>query len=248
MPDLSAIRPLRLAGYAREICDPGGLWYPLRDRRTRQRQAAFAYAEAMSAARYRLIARFYDLLDLPFELFRYRRLRPAVFEGLSGRLLDAGAGTGRNISFYPEGAEVTGIDISPAMLERAKRRQERLGRKVDLALMDVCATAFDDDSFDAAVATFLFCVLDEADQTPALVELARITRPGGELRLMEYTLSADPFARFVMRLWAPWVRLAFGAGFERRTEEHVVRVTGLELIERRFVFRDIIKLLVIRVT
>ena len=202
----------------------------------------------MSAARYRLIARFYDLLDLPFERSRYQRLRPAAFEGLSGRLLDAGVGTGRNIAFYPEASEVTGIDLSSAMLARAVRRRERLGRAVELLEMDVRATTFDDDAFDAAVASFLFCVLDEADQEPALDELARITRPGGEIRLIEYAYSADPRTRFVMRLWAPWVRLAFGASFERHTEEHLGRVGGLELVERRFLFRDIIKLLVIRVT
>jgi ubiquinone/menaquinone biosynthesis C-methylase UbiE len=201
----------------------------------------------MSTARYGLIARFYDLLDLPFELRRYRTLRPAAFEGLSGRLLDAGAGTGRNIASYPEGSEIVGIDLSPAMLNRARRRRDALGRDVDLLEMDVRATAFADDSFDGVAATFLFCVLDETDQAPALRELARITRPGGEIRLIEYAYSADPWTRFVMRLWAPWVRLAYGAGFARRTEEHIGRVAGLELVERRFLFRDIIKLLVIRV-
>ena len=66
--------------------------------------------------RYERISAFYDLLDLPFEHRRYQRLRPILFEGLSGRILDSGVGTGRNIPFYPPGAEVTGIDISPAML------------------------------------------------------------------------------------------------------------------------------------
>lgn len=201
----------------------------------------------MSATRYGLIARFYDLLDLPFELRRYKALRPAAFEGLSGRLLDAGVGTGRNIPFYPEGAEVTGIDLSPAMLARAARRRDRLGRAVELLEMDVRATAFAGDTFDGVAASFLFCVLAEEDQAPALAELARITRPGGEIRLIEYAYSADPWSRFVMRLWAPWVRLAYGAGFARRTEEHAAGVGAIDLIERRFLFRDIIKLLVFRV-
>ncbi len=51
---------------------------------------------------YRHRARLYDFLDLPFEYGRYRRLRRRMFEGLSGRLLDAGVGTGRNIAFYPD--------------------------------------------------------------------------------------------------------------------------------------------------
>src|ERR1051325_5418874 len=53
--------------------------------------------------RYQRIAPFYDVLDLPFERRRYRALRPLLFRGLAGRLLDAGIGTGRNCEFYPPG-------------------------------------------------------------------------------------------------------------------------------------------------
>jgi ubiquinone/menaquinone biosynthesis C-methylase UbiE len=72
--------------------------------------------------RYERIAPFYDLLDLPFEYGRYRKIRPLLFAGLSGRLLNAGVGTGRNFPFYPPAANVIGIDLSPAMLVRAERR------------------------------------------------------------------------------------------------------------------------------
>ena len=59
--------------------------------------------------RYQRIAPVYDFLDLPFEFGRYRRIRPHLFGGLSGRILDAGIGTGRNIPFYPPNAHVVGI-------------------------------------------------------------------------------------------------------------------------------------------
>ena len=87
--------------------------------------------------RYQRIARFYDLLDLPFEYSRYRHIRPLLFRGLSGRLLDAGVGTGRNFPFYPRGAEVVGIDLSPAMLARAERRRGTAAASVQLQQMDV---------------------------------------------------------------------------------------------------------------
>ncbi len=61
-----------------------------------------------NARQYQRIAPFYDLLELPFEYGHYRRLRKLVFNGLSGRLLDAGIGTGRNAEFYPQGARVVG--------------------------------------------------------------------------------------------------------------------------------------------
>src|SRR5215204_2941651 len=102
--------------------------------------------------RYERIAPLYDLLDLPFEYGRYRRIRPLLFQGLSGRVLEAGVGTGRNFPFYPPGAQIVGIDLSPAMLKRAQRRRSVLAANVDLQQMDVTRLAFADQSFDAAVA------------------------------------------------------------------------------------------------
>src|SRR5262245_921907 len=122
-------------------------------------------------ARYERIAPFYDLLDLPFERRRYRRLRPLLFEGITGQLLDAGVGTGRNCDFYPQAAIVTGIDLSPAMLHRAEYRCPTLAAGGRLCQMDVTALGFADASFDAAIATFLFCVLPDELQVPALREL-----------------------------------------------------------------------------
>ncbi len=195
--------------------------------------------------RYDRVAPFYDLLDLPFEVGRYRALRPQLFRDLSGTLLDAGVGSGRNVPFYPDGSHVTGIDLSPAMLARARKRRARFGKNVELLEMNVLATTFPNQHFDAIVATFLFCVLDEDQQLPALRELARICKPTGELRFLEYTYSNDPIRHFVMRLWAPWVRWLYGAAFDRETERYVPRA-GLEVVETRFLYRDMIKLIVAR--
>ncbi len=204
-----------------------------------------AWRWAMTRAKYQRIARLYDLLDLPFEFSRYRPIRRHLFAGISGRLLDAGVGTGRNFDFYPEGAEVVGIDLSAAMLHRARQRRDRTGARVDLVEMDVLRTAFSEGHFDAIVATFLFCVLDDSLQLPALAELRRICKPGGTIRLLEYTLSEDPWKRRIMRLWAPWVRFVYGATFDRRTEQYMP-AAGLEIVEERFLFQDIVKLIVAR--
>ncbi len=194
---------------------------------------------------YERIARLYDLLDLPFEYGRYRPLRPRLFEGARGRLLDAGVGTGRNIPFYPVACRVIGIDLSPAMLARARERAAGLGREVELARMDVRATAFPDRCFDVIVASFLFTVLDESQQLPALRELARICKPSGQIRLLDCTYSSARFRRLTMRLWAPWVKWAYGAAFDRHTERHLP-AAGLDMVEESFLHQDIIKLIVAR--
>jgi ubiquinone/menaquinone biosynthesis C-methylase UbiE len=195
--------------------------------------------------RYERIAALYDLLDYPFERGRYRHIRPQLFQGLSGRILDAGVGTGRNIPFYPPDASVVGIDLSPAMLARAAQRAHQVGRVVDLRLMDVTRLDLPERSFDAAVASFLFCVLPDEQQVPALREIVRILKPGGTLRLLEYVRPKGALRAFVARLWEPWMAWAYGAGFDRRTEEHA-REVGLEVLEPRFVVEDLVKLISVR--
>jgi len=196
--------------------------------------------------RYQRIAPVYDLLDLPFEYGRYRRIRRLLFQGLSGRLLDVGVGTGRNFPFYPPGSQVVGIDISAAMLARAEPRRKSAAAEVELRQMDVTRLDIPDRTFDAAVATFLFCVLPEELQVPALKELGRVVKPGGPVRLLEYVRPQRTVRRVLARLWEPWIAWAYGASFDRRTEEHIPEA-GLELTEARFVVDDLVRLMSARV-
>jgi SAM-dependent methyltransferase len=87
-------------------------------------------------------------------------------------------------------------------------------------------------SFDAAVATFLFCALPDELQIPALRELGRVVRPGGLIRLLEYVRPRGTVRRFISRIWQPWVAWAYGASFDRQTEKHVPPA-GLHLVESR---------------
>jgi len=201
--------------------------------------------QAPNLARYERIAPFYDLLDLPFERRRYRALRPLLFRGLAGQLLDAGIGTGRNCEFYPPAATVSGIDTSPAMLARAYDRCPTLAAGGRLYQMDVTALEFPTGSFDGAVATFLFCVLPDDQQVPALRELGRVVKPGGLIRLLEYVRPRGTFRRILSRIWQPWIAWAYGASFDRHTERHIPEA-GLELVESRYVVDDLVKLLTAR--
>jgi SAM-dependent methyltransferase len=167
--------------------------------------------------RYQTIAPFYDLLDLPFERRCYHALRPLLFRGLAGRLLDAGVGTGRTFPFYPAGASaVVGIDLSPRMLARAEQRRDLSPISIELRQMDVTRLDFAANTFDAAVSTFLFCVLPDQLQVPALQELrqsrkARWTYPDSGICASTRTLR-----RIVSRIWEPWITFAYGASFDPR--------------------------------
>lgn len=189
---------------------------------------------------YRRIAAFYDLLDWPFEYFRYRALRRMLFAGLSGHILDAGVGTGRNMDYYPPGATVTGIDVSPAMLARAAHRRAALGIEATLLERDIRDTRLPEQSFDAIVASFVFCVLPQEHHHAALSELARVCKPGGEVRLLEYTRPSKGFRRALTRVWEPWIRWAYGASYDRNVEPALADA-GLAVVEARFVVGELIR-------
>jgi ubiquinone/menaquinone biosynthesis C-methylase UbiE len=194
---------------------------------------------------YQRIAPYYDILDFFGEALNQRQVRPQLLAGLHGRILDAGVGTGRNIPFYPPGSGVVGVDLSSAMLHRADRRRQRLHAPLHLVASNICQAPFPDGHFDAAVATFLFCVLDDDDQLPALRELARICRPGGEIRILDYVLPEHPRRRRTACLMAPVVKFLFNASVERNTEQYVA-AAGFNVIERRLVASDYCRMLVLR--
>lgn len=187
---------------------------------------------------YQRIAPFYDLIDLSFELGRYRSIRPLLFRGLDGRLLDAGVGTGRNIAFYPPGSEVVGIDLSPAMLKRAARRCTKSAANVRLMEMNLAELTFADGFFDAAVASFVFCTMPQEERLAALREMKRVVRPSGRVRLLEYAPAQSSFGRVLARVWQPWVDWAFAARLDHDIELELSQA-GLTVTGSRYVTSSI---------
>jgi len=121
---------------------------------------------------------------------------------LSGRLLDAGAGTGLALIRFSPQLEIVGIDLSPHMLEQAQARVDTLkpGNVIGLSQMDAGAMAFADNSFDAATAIFMMTVAP--DPHAVLAELGRVVRPGGEIILVN-RFSRDGGVRgFIERLFS----------------------------------------------
>jgi len=195
------------------------------------------------ARHYDKIAWYYDISDWSHEYFRYRKLRPILWSYAKGKTLDLGVGSGLNMPFYPKEIQVTGVDASRGMLERAGRRARRLGLAVDLAHTDGLHLPFPDSTFDTGISSFLFCVIPNAIQPRVLAEVARVLKRGAKLALMEFVLAAKPWRRFWMKLGARYVHWLYRAGFDRRTAEFL-RQGGWRIQEDRFVWKDVIRLLV----
>ena len=197
-------------------------------------------------ARYSRIAPLYDLVDLPFEWLRYQRLRRILCADVTGSVLEAAVGTGRNLAYYAPGTRVTGIDLSPDMLARARARRLPEGVAADLCEGDITALDFPSEQFDAVVSSFLLVVLPPSSRAPALGEMARVCRGGGEIRLLEYQRSRRPWRRAAMAAWEPWARWAFGADFDLDLDA-AIEESGLSVIESRYLVDDIIRLVRLRV-
>ena len=145
--------------------------------------------------------------------------------------------------FYARSAGVGPADLTPEMLEKARRGIEAAGPKPHIAVTDALNMGFSGGEFDACVSTFLFCVLPDELQARALREIKRVLKPGGKVHILEYVYSQDRLRRLWMRTLSPLVERLYGARFDRRTDEHV-RASGLKVVERRFVHSDTVLLIV----
>ena len=103
----------------------------------------------------------YDKDISVFERLLFSGGRRWVCSRASREVLEIGVGTGRNLEHYQRGIHLTGIDISPPMLDIARQRASMLGREVDLRLGDAQALEFADDSFDSIVFTLSLCSIPD---------------------------------------------------------------------------------------
>ncbi len=197
-------------------------------------------ATAKTRARYDRNARFYDLMESGVEL-KFSSWRKELWSRVRGeRVLEVGVGTGKNIPHYPVGVEVTALDLSPRMLEHARKRVADENVSVELIEGDVQELPFPDDSFDTVIATFVFCSVP--DPVLGLKELRRVLAPGGQLLLLEHMLSHKPLLEPLMHLFNPVMVRTTGANIDRETVENV-RSAGFAEVWVEDLWLDIVKMI-----
>jgi phosphatidylethanolamine/phosphatidyl-N-methylethanolamine N-methyltransferase len=182
-------------------------------------------------------ARWAPVYDLVFGAVfeRGRMAAIAAAEAIGGRILEVGVGTGISLPDYRRSNRLVGVDLSEPMLRKAQERvaNQRLDHVDGVAVMDAQRLGFTDASFDVVVAQYVITVVPDPDAT--LDEFARVTRPGGEIILVNH-IGAEAGLRRAFEQWFapvarrlgwrpefPWARIACWA------ESH----GGVELIERR---------------
>ena len=184
-------------------------------------------SESKVKARFDRIAWIYDLMESPMEWMSVSDWRRELIGTVSGKVLEVGVGTGKNLPYYPPETELTGVDISPKMLKRAQGKAEALGMKAEFSVMDIEQMTFPDESFDYVVSTFVFCSVP--DPLRGLREVRRVLRKQGTALFLEHVRSENRILGYIMDLLNPVVRSLIGPNINRRTVENVKK-SGLEII------------------
>jgi ubiquinone/menaquinone biosynthesis C-methylase UbiE len=167
-------------------------------------------------------AAFYTRL-VKAETPKVKGLRKETLAGLSGRVLDLGCGPGANFEFFPDTVtEPVAADPDPYMLERARKRAAQLGRQIRIEQARAEELPYEDGSFDAVVCTLVLCTVDDPQR--ALREVARVLKPGGELRFFEHVRYENGPGALLQDIVVPvWRWVGAGCHPNRRTAREMRR-------------------------
>jgi ubiquinone/menaquinone biosynthesis C-methylase UbiE len=172
------------------------------------------------------------------ERLRYGRFKRHLFSRATGRTLLVAAGTGLDFEYLPAHIEVTAVDFSPRMLERAQARIGESPAPLELVEADVTDLPFGDERFDTALTSCTFCSV--SDPVRGLREIRRVLGGSGRLLMFEHVRPSVPYLGLMMDLVNPLVRMA-GPEINRRTADNL-RAAGFRLTREYNVFLDMVKL------
>lgn len=173
--------------------------------------------------RWNRTSRRYDrLMAVMNRLLRLKEWRELLWGTVEGtNILEIGVGTGNSFDYYPADAEITAVDFSEGMLERAKDRASRQKVKVRLLQMDAQKLDFADNTFDTVVAALVFCSL--TDQVRGIMEVERVCKPGGKVAILEHDFGTNRIMGWIMKLANPVIVRMIGSNFNRRPVDNVAK-------------------------
>lgn len=158
-----------------------------------------------------------------------RSHRPWACEKASGKTLEVAVGTALNLDHYPDGIELTGLDLSPEMLEIARERSTDLDKAIDLREGDAHNLPFDTESFDTVVCTYSLCNIP--DPQKAVAEMKRVLKPGGKLILVDHIRAANKPVFWLQKAIEFFTARLEGEHMTRRPADHV-EAAGFDIVER----------------
>jgi ubiquinone/menaquinone biosynthesis C-methylase UbiE len=188
--------------------------------------------------RYNRVAKIYDVLENPMEMMALKEWRIEVMKELKGKVLEIGVGTGKNIEYYPQDIDITAIDFSEKMLEKAYEKARKFHKKVKLLNMDAQNMDFPDNTFDAIFTTCVFCSVP--DPILGLKEMRRVCKPKGKIIMIEHVRSEKKVLGVIMDILNPIVVNTYGANINRKTVDNINSAEFINVTVANL-FSDIVK-------
>src|SRR5689334_11548711 len=144
----------------------------------------------------------------------------------SAQVLEVGVGTGLSLPVLPRNIDLTAIDLSEKMLEKAKERSESLGlKRVNFRKMDATNLDFPNASFDRVFAAYFISTVP--DPVRVVHEMKRVCKPGGYLVFLNHFYSDNAFLRIFEKVLSP---LFYRVGFKTDLDlNDLLEATGLEI-------------------
>lgn len=168
------------------------------------------------------------IIDVLLGNRQVQQVRRPALEGLHGRVLEIGFGSGPNVGLYPDDVDVV-LAVDPSAVGRrlAARRLAASPIPVEFVGLDGQSLPVDDASVDCVLSTWTLCTIP--DVAAALAEAARVLRPGGHLVFLEHGLSPDPRVAARQHRLTPLQRRVAGGCHLDRDIPAIVRAAGFEV-------------------
>lgn len=194
--------------------------------------------DEVTKAKWDRAAKTFDLMSAAGPEKRWAPVKQDFFSRMGdGRILFLAVGTGLDIPVFPAGKNITGIDISPRMLEYAEPRVAAYDGHMELRELDVFDMDYNDGYFDQVFTSCTFCSVP--NPIAGLGCLRRVLKPQGELHMFEHTGSRwFPFS-LMLNLMTPLSR-RIGPDMNRPTTDNV-RTAGFKIDGINHVYMDVIK-------
>ncbi len=195
--------------------------------------------------RYNRVSKVYDLLEKPMESMTSNKWRDKLIAAIEGKkVLEVGVGTGKNLAYYPSQLDITAIDFSKNMLEKAKAKVKN-NKNIKLIEMDAQDMDFDDNTFDTILTSCVFCSVP--DPVKGLKEIRRVCKKDGKIIMLEHMRSNKKLVGKLMDAVNFIPLNIWGANINRRTIENLKKAGFREEdIEYQDIFSDIVKFIEIR--
>jgi len=176
-----------------------------------------------------ILAPFYDIVTAPLSRLRGRVVDFAGAEKGS-RILDVATGTGKQaFAFAEKGYDVTGIDLSEAMLKVANKKNRY--KNVNFQVADATNLPFEDNSFDVSSVSFALHDMPLTIREKALKEIVRVTSPSGTIVIVDYALPKNRIGRFFIYHFVRLYEREYYSRFIKSDVEALLRKSGIEIKE-----------------